>query len=144
MTIPEIVGVVAVLSAFLTAVVAVIGVRWSKQVVETKDAEISGLKTQVVALKDQVSATRGPLDEEIEDLKSQLQISNTLLQNKTDEIADERRDAAAVMGRGKAIFGIEDSELEIRAIKEIVFDRMGKPIDYGDQTRAIWSFYVRR
>lgn len=45
-------AIVGVLSGFLTTVVGLLGYRWSKQVVEAKDAQIAGLKEQVASLKD--------------------------------------------------------------------------------------------
>ena len=56
LTIQEVIAIVGVLTAFLTALVSLIGLRWNKQALEAKDAQLAALKQQLEALRDRTPA----------------------------------------------------------------------------------------
>jgi hypothetical protein len=47
LTIQEVIAIVGVLTAFLTALVSLIGLRWNKQALEARDAQLDSLKQQL-------------------------------------------------------------------------------------------------
>lgn len=124
MTVQETVAIVGVLSAFLGALVALMGLRWSKQAVDAKDAQIAALRQQVDQWKDMspgsvqthVRALKELLEPQIEELRQNLNESNELLRRKSMEVTDEKRQIAALTGMGKLIFGIDDAELTVRRL----------------------------
>ena len=56
LTIREVIAVVGVLAAFLTALVSLIGLRWNKQAFEVKDEQLGTLRLQLDALRDRTPA----------------------------------------------------------------------------------------
>ena len=150
LTIPEVIAVVGVLAAFLTALVSLVSLRWSKQAFDAKDAQLSTLKQQLDAVKErspaelhkQVVALKDMMGEQISRLENSLNESNDLLRRKTAEISEDKRAITTMMGYGKLLFGIDDGELMIRNLYGFLYTRPGLPIDYGEQQLAIWTFYV--
>jgi hypothetical protein len=150
MNIQETVAVAGVLTAFLTATVALIGLRWNKQAAEAKDAEISSLKSQIsvlesqspASLSTQFAALRNAMEQEILDLRKQLEISNRLLAEKTAEVSADKRAAADIMGRARLLFDISTAELELRRLRATIFWYSPEPRDFGEATDSVWSFYV--
>jgi len=149
LTIQEVIAIVGVLAAFLTALVSLIGLRWNKQALEAKDAQLSSLKQQLDALRDrtpaelqkQMVALRDLMESEVSRLQKSLEDSNELLRSKATEVSDQKRAVATMLGYGRLFFGIDDGELLVRRLHELLYTRSG-PIDYGEQELAIWSFYL--
>jgi hypothetical protein len=149
LSIQEVIALVGVLTAFLTALVSLIGLRWNRQALEAKEAQLSNLKQQLDALRDrtpaelqkQMVALKELMESEVDHLKKSLTNSNELLRRKAAEISDEKRAAATMLGYGRLFFGIDDSELLVRRLHELLYTRSG-PIDYGEQELSIWSFYL--
>jgi hypothetical protein len=149
LSIQEVIAVVGILTAFLTALVALIGLRRNKQALEAKDAQLGSLKQQLEALRDrnpaelqkQVVALKELMESEFSRLQKKLEESNDLLRRKSDEVSDEKRAIGTMPGYGHLFFGIDDGELLIRRLHELLYTRSG-PIDYGEQELAIWSFYL--
>lgn len=148
-TIQETIAVVGVLSAFLTALVSLIGMRWNKQALDAKDAQMASLKQQVDSIKDrtpaelhkQVVALKELMEAEVAHLQKSLDESNVLLRRKSAEVSDEKRTIAGMLGVGRLFFGIDDGELLIRRLHGLLYTH-GSRINYGEQELAIWSFYV--
>lgn len=148
-SITEVVALVGVLTAFLTALVAAIGLRWNKQTMTAKDAQLDTLRQQLEALRDrtpaelqkQMIALKDLMESETTRLQSSLRQSNELLRRKSAEISEETRYLAASFGRAR-IMGLDDGEILIRQLHGLLYDRRQK-IDYGEQELAIWTFYVR-
>lgn len=140
---------VGVLAAFLTALVSLVGLRWNKQALDAKDAQLGNLRQQLDALKDrtpseihkQVVALKELMESEVSRLQTSLEESNDLLRRKSVEVSEEKRAIGTMLGYGRLFFGIDDGELLIRRLYELVYARYG-PIDYGEQELAIWSFYL--
>ena len=149
LTIQEVIAVVGVLAAFMTALLSLIGLRWNRQALEAKDAQLGTLKQQMEALRDrtpseihkQIVALKDLMESEIARLQTNLQDSNDLLRKKSDEVTDEKRAIGTMLGYGRVFFGIDDGELLIRRLHELLYTRSG-PIEYGEQELAIWSFYL--
>jgi hypothetical protein len=149
LTIQEVIAVVGVLTAFLTALVSLIGLRWNKQALEAKDAQLGSLKQQLDALRDrtpaelqkQMVALKDLMESEVSRLQKSLEESNDLLRRKSAEVSDEKRAIGTMLGYGRLFFGIDDGELLVRRLHELLYTRSG-PIEYGEQELATWSFYL--
>jgi hypothetical protein len=148
-SIQEVIAVVGVLAAFISALVSLIGLRWNKQAIEAKEAQLGSLKQQLDALRDrtpaelqkQMVALKELMESEVGRLRRDLENSNMLLRQKATEVSDDKRAVATMMGYGRLFFGIDDGELLVRRLHELLYTRSG-PIDYGEQELAIWSFYL--
>lgn len=76
LTVPEVIALVGVLSAFLTALVSLIGLRWNRQALEAKDAQAASLKQQIEALRDRTPAE---LQKQVVALKELMELEVTRL-----------------------------------------------------------------
>src|SRR5262245_29910754 len=104
LSIQEVIAIVGVLTAFLTALVSLIGLRWNRQALEAKDAQLGSLKHQLDALQDrtpaelqkQVVALKELMESEVNRIQKNLEDSNILLRRKSAEVSDEKRAVATM------------------------------------------------
>jgi hypothetical protein len=149
LTIQEVIAVIGVVTAFLTALISLFGLRWSKQVFDAKDAQMDTLKQQLEALRDrtpaelqkQMIALKELMESEVSRLRASLDESNEMLRQKSAEISDDKRAIATALGYGRLFFGIDDGELLVRRLHGLLYNGTSA-IDYGEQELAIWSFYL--
>ncbi len=149
--ITEIVAIIGVLSALLTAVVSLLGYRWSKQVVESKDAQIAGLKEQVSALKDfspdsvkkQSQAIIDTLKDDLSVVRAELSATRSKLKEKSERLDKALNDRAMNMGIAKSLFDITDYELELRRLCSFIMRGPWNPRQFPGDEDYGYEFYLK-
>jgi hypothetical protein len=147
----DIVAILGVLSALVTAVVGLIGYRWSKQVVEAKDAQINGLKEQISGLKDlspesvkkQSQAIIDSLKSEISTIRGELSATRAKLKEKASQLDEERSKRAVSLGIPTSLFGISDYELELRRLSSFIMRSPWNPRAFPEDEDYGYEFYLK-
>lgn len=147
----DIVAIVGVLSAFLSACVALIGFRWSRQVLDARDAQISVLKEQIAALKDQApdvlrkqhQVIINALNDEINSLRTELSYQRGKLKEKSVALADAELRISADMGVTKAAFNISDYEVELRRLSSFIMKSPWNPRVFPEGEYYGYEFYLK-
>ena len=147
----EVIAVVGVFAAMLTALISLITVRWSKHAFTAKDSEISQLKQQIAGLKEvtpaelrkQLVALRESFDETTIQLRADLTETNQRLRDKSGEVSENQLKISFALGWGKLLLGVNDGELMARRLSGLLFHNHGVSIDYGEQDLNIRTFYLQ-
>jgi len=149
--ITDVLAIVGVLSGFLTAVVGLIGYRWSKQVVEAKDAQIAGLKEQIGSLKDlspetvkkQSQAVIESIRDELATVRLELAATRAKLKEKATKLDDALSEREINLGIPKALFDISDYELELRRLSSFIMRRSWNPRKFPENEDYGYEFFLK-
>ena len=149
--ITDVVAIVGVLSGLLTAVVGLIGYRWSKQVVEAKDAQIAGLKEQISSLKDlspetvkkQSQAVIESVKDELSTVRLELTATRSKLKEKAAKLDNALSEKAVGFGIPAALFGISDYELELRRLSSFIMRSPWNPRKFPDDEDYGYEFFLK-
>jgi len=149
--VPGLVALVGGLSAVLTALVGLVGYRWSKQAIDAKDAQIAVLKEQIAAQKDQApdtirkqnQAVVESLNDEMSKLRSELSAMRTKLRDKSAALTDSENKLAQNYGISKLAFNISDYELELRRLSSFIMKSPWNPRVFPDGDDYAYEFYLK-
>ena len=147
----DIVAVIGVLSTFLTAIIGLIGYRWSKQVVEAKEAQIATLKEQITALKDlspetikkQSQSIIESLQTEIATVRNELSSTRSKLKEKSSKLDEALTQQSVERGIPKALFEISDYELELRRLASFIMRSSWQPREFPSDQDYAYEFYLK-
>ena len=146
--IPILVAVVGVLSAALTALVALIGVRSNVRALAAKDAQIQTLKTQIESsgafdAKNFLLQHQSQIelyDRENSRLKAEVRGLVGRIRDLNRSVSEEQRAISSLMGVAR-ILGATDTELLLRRIASLVMKR-GTLKDFGDAESEVFKVFL--
>ena len=146
----DVVAALGVLTAFVTALVGLLSYRSSKQVIEAKDAQIAGLKEQIVALKDlspeavkkQSQAVIDTLQARVSSLQDELAAVRKKLREKSEQLQEAASKNAETFGMYRAAFNISNNELELRRLSSFIMLSPWNPRPFPDNNLYPYEFYL--